>query len=144
MIKNDQKQPTILKNTKKMIQNNSRRPKMTKNDAKKQSVTDGPTDGPTDRRSGLQSRVHATKKQVTSENEKAKGHFRRDILEGTFREGLSQFETSKKGQFKEGHYLKGPQKRDIFDLNRFKSLIQGLGLVQTSSDGFPDDFLSIE
>ena len=32
-----------------MAQNNSRRPKMTKNDAKKLSVTDGRTDGPTDR-----------------------------------------------------------------------------------------------
>ena len=48
MTKNDQKQPIIPKNTKKMIQNNSRRPKMTKNDAKKQSVTDGRTDGRTD------------------------------------------------------------------------------------------------
>ena len=54
---------------------------------------------------------------MTSENEKAKGHFRRDILEGTFREGLSYFETSKKGQFKGGHCLEGHQKRDIFYLN---------------------------
>ena len=39
----------MTKNNKKMTQNNSRRPKMTKNDAKKQSVTDGPTDRRTDR-----------------------------------------------------------------------------------------------
>ena len=32
-----------------MTQNNSRPPEMTKNDAKKQSVTDRPTDQPTDR-----------------------------------------------------------------------------------------------
>ena len=69
MIKNDQKQPIILKNTKKMIQNNSRRPKTTKNDAKKQSVTDGQTDRQTDRptngpadREGY--RVACTKKVV--------------------------------------------------------------------------------
>ena len=39
----------MTKNNKKMTQNNSRRPKMTKNDAKKLSVTDRRTDGPTDR-----------------------------------------------------------------------------------------------
>ena len=39
----------MTKHNKKMAQNNSRRPKMTKNDAKKLSVTDGRTDGPTDR-----------------------------------------------------------------------------------------------
>ena len=55
---------------------------------------------------------------MTSENERANGHFRRDILEGTFREGLSYFETSKKGQFKGGHYFEGHKKRGIFDLNR--------------------------
>ena len=32
-----------------MTQNNSKQPKMTKNDTKKLSVTDGPTDRPTDR-----------------------------------------------------------------------------------------------
>ena len=39
-------------------------------------------------------------------------------MEGTFRKGLSQFGTSKKGQFRGGHYFEGHQKRDIFDLNR--------------------------
>ena len=37
----------MTKNNKKMTQNNLGQPKMTKNDAKKLSVTDGPTDGPT-------------------------------------------------------------------------------------------------
>ena len=56
------KKPIILKNTKKMIQNNSRRPKTTKNDAKKQSVTDRPTDGPTDGRTdGAGCRVACTR-----------------------------------------------------------------------------------
>ena len=32
---------------------------------REQRPTDGPTDGPTDRQSGLQSRVHATKKFVS-------------------------------------------------------------------------------
>ena len=54
MIKNDQKQPIILKNTKKMIQNNSRRPKMKKTTQKSKVLptdgrTDRPTDQPTDR-----------------------------------------------------------------------------------------------
>ena len=43
----------MTKNNKKMTQNITRRPKMTKNDAKKLSVTDQPTDrrsdGPTER-----------------------------------------------------------------------------------------------
>ena len=39
----------MTKNNQKMTQNNSRQPKMTKNDAKKQSVTDQRTDGRTDR-----------------------------------------------------------------------------------------------
>ena len=43
----------MTKHNKKMAQNNSRRPKMTKNDTKKLSVmdrrTDGRTDGPTKR-----------------------------------------------------------------------------------------------
>ena len=38
----------MTKNNKYMTQNNPRRPKMTKNDAKKQSVTDGRTDRRTD------------------------------------------------------------------------------------------------
>ena len=42
MIKNDQEQQN-------MTQNNSRRPKMIRNDTKKQSVTDRPTDRQTDR-----------------------------------------------------------------------------------------------
>ena len=39
----------MTKNNKKMTQNNSRRPRMTKNDAKKKIVSDQPTNGPTNR-----------------------------------------------------------------------------------------------
>ena len=69
---------------------------------------------------------------MTSENERAIGHFRRDILEGTFREGLSYFETSKKGQFKGGQYFEGHKKRDIF--SRVHATLQPTLSVHRSVD----------